>query len=54
MMPFAVTWMDPKITIVSEVSQTKTNIIHYHFYVCGILKMDTNELICKTEIDSQM
>ena len=28
MMPFAATWMDPEITIVSEVSQTeKTNII---------------------------
>ena len=26
-MPFAATWMDPEITIVSEISQTKTNII---------------------------
>ena len=26
-MPFAATWMDPEIIILSEVSQTKTNII---------------------------
>ena len=26
-MPFAATWMDMKITILSEVSQTKTSII---------------------------
>ena len=25
--PFAATWMDPEIIILSEVSQTKTNII---------------------------
>ena len=26
-MPLAVTWMDPEIIVLSEVSQTKTNII---------------------------
>ena len=26
-MPFTATWRDPEITILSEVSQTKTNII---------------------------
>ena len=26
-MPFAVTWMDLEIVVLSEVSQTKTNII---------------------------
>ena len=31
-MPFAVTWMDLEVIILSEVSQTKTNII-YHLYV---------------------
>ena len=31
-MPFAATWMDLEIIILSEVSQTKTNIWH-HLYV---------------------
>ena len=31
-MPFAATWMDLEIIILSDVSQTKTNII-YHLYV---------------------
>ena len=26
-MPFAVTWMNPEIAIVSEVSQTQSNIV---------------------------
>ena len=33
-MPFAASWMDIKIIILSEVSQTKTNILP----ICGILK----------------
>ena len=32
-MPFAATWMDPEITILSEISQRKTNVIWYHLYV---------------------
>ena len=32
-MPFAATWMDLEMIILSEVSQTKTNIIWYHLYV---------------------
>ena len=32
-MSFAATWMDLEILILSEVSQTKTNIIWYHLYV---------------------
>ena len=32
-MPFAATWMDLKIILQSEISQTKTNIIQYHVYV---------------------
>ena len=31
-MPFAATWMGLEIIILSEVSQTKTNIICYHLY----------------------
>ena len=33
LMPFAVTWMDLEIIILSEVRQWKTNIIWYHLYV---------------------
>ena len=51
-MPFAATWMDLKIILQSEISQTKTNIIQYHVYVKS-KKNDTNELIYKRETDSQ-
>ena len=44
--------MDLEIIILSEVSQTKTNII-YCLYVESKKKIDTNELIYKTKIDSQ-
>ena len=47
-MPFAATWMDLDIIILSEVSQT--NIISL---MCGVQKTDTSELIYKTETDSQ-
>ena len=50
-MPFAATWLDLDIIILSKVSQTKTNIICYHFI--WNLKNDTKELIYKTETDSQ-
>ena len=32
-MPFAATWMDLDIIILSEVSKRKTNTIWYHLYV---------------------
>ena len=32
-MPFAATWMDIGVIVLSEVSQRKTNIIWYHLYV---------------------
>ena len=32
-MPFAATWMDLEIIILSEVRYGKTNIICYHLYV---------------------
>ena len=42
----------PRFIILNEVSQTKTNILWYHLNV-GFQKNDTNEFICKTEIDPQ-
>ena len=32
-MPFAATWMDLEIIILSEVSQIKTNVVSCHLYV---------------------
>ena len=52
-MQFAATWMDLEIIILSEVNQTKTNIIWYHLYVESKKKKSTNKLIYKTEIDPQ-
>ena len=52
-MPFAATQVDLEIIILSEVSQRKTNIIWYHLYMES-LKNDTNELVYKTETDSQI
>ena len=50
-MPLTVTWMDQEIIILSEVRKRKTNIIY--FTNVWNLKYDTNELIYKTETDSQ-
>ena len=44
--PFAATWMDLEISILSEVRQI------YITYMWN-LKYDTNELIYRTETDSQ-
>ena len=52
-MPFAATWMDLDIVILSEVSQRRTNIVWYCLYVES-KKNGTNELIYKTEIELQM
>ena len=53
-MPFAATWMDLKIVILSEVRQTEKDKYHMISLIRGILKNGTNELIYKTEIESQM
>ena len=50
-MPFAETWMDLEIIILSEVSQTRT--ILYDITDMWNLKNSTNELVYKTETDSQ-
>ena len=51
-MPSAATWMNPEIAILSEVSQTETDI-WYHLYVES-KKKGANWLIYKTKIESQM
>ena len=35
-MPFAATWMDPEIVILSEVSQKEKNKCHILMCICGI------------------
>ena len=49
-MPFAATWVYLKLIILSELSQRQ---ISYDITYMWNLKNDTNELIYKTEIDSQ-
>ena len=35
-MPFAATWMDMEIVILSEVSQTEKDTYHMISFICGI------------------
>ena len=49
----AVIWMDLEIIILSEVSQTERQVSHDTIHMWNFYKNDTNELICKTERDSQ-
>ena len=51
-MPFAATWMDVDIIVLSEVSQTEKDKYMISL-TCRIKKNDTNELIYKMETDSQ-
>ena len=52
-MPFAATWMDLEIIMLSEVSQAEKEKYHMISLICGTQKNDTNEIIYKTETDSQ-
>ena len=45
--------MDLETLLLSEISQTEKDKYMVSL-ICGILKNDTNELIYKTEIDSQI
>ena len=35
-MPFSVTWMQPEIVMLSEVSQTEKEKYHMTFLICGL------------------
>ena len=35
-LPFAATWRDPEVVILSEVSQTENNKYHMILLICGI------------------
>ena len=48
-MPFAATWIEIEINMLSEVWETKTNIINYHLYVKPE-KIIQKNLFIKTEI----
>ena len=50
-MPFAATWMDLEIIILSRISQTEKD--KYDMTYMWNLKYDTNGLVYKTETDSQ-
>ena len=52
-LPFAAIWIDLEIIILGEVSQREKQI-PYDITCRWNLKYDTNELIYKTEIDSQI
>ena len=52
-MLFAATWMDLEIVIVSEVRSDRERQRPYDITYMWNLKYDTNELIYKTETDSE-
>ena len=55
MMPFAATWMDLEIILLSEVSHTEKDKYHMISPMWNLIfKNDTNELIYKTETDLQI
>ena len=51
--PFTAAWLELEIIVPSEASQTEKAKYHMISLTCGIFKNDTNELIYKTETDSQ-
>ena len=50
-MPFAATWMNLEMIILSQTEKEKYYVM---LFIWGILKNDTDELIYKTEIDSKI
>ena len=53
-MPFAATWMDLEIVILRKVSSGRERQISYDIDDMWNLKSGTNELLYKTEIESQI
>ena len=53
-MPFAMTWVDLETVIQSDMSQKEKDKYHIISLTYGIQKNGTDELILKTEIESQM
>ena len=56
-MPFAATWTDLEIIILSEVRDRKANILWYHLYMESKKKKNTNEVIYKirlTDIENKL
>ena len=45
--------MDLQTAMQNEVSQKEKNKYHIILLICGIQKNDTDEFICKTEIETQ-
>ena len=52
-MPFAVTGLDPEFVILSKVSHAEKDKYHMRPLICGTQNNSTNELIHKTETESQ-
>ena len=52
-MPFAATWMDLEIIILSEVKSDRERQVSYNITYMWNLKYNTNDLICETERNSQ-
>ena len=52
-MPLVATWMGLETITLSETSQIEKDKYLMISLICGIYEDETNELIYKTEIDSQ-
>ena len=50
--PLAAIRMGLEISLLTEVSQTKKDKCYMISLICGVLKNNTNESICKTEVGS--
>ena len=48
-MPFAATWMDPEIVLLSEISQAEEDMHNIISLLHGNLTNDTQELTYKTD-----